>query len=430
MAIQKTHEQFINEVYNINKNIEIISKYNGAGNKVKCRCLIDNQEWEVRASSLISNKTGCPFCQGQQPIIGVNDLKTTSPEIYNMLKHKQLGSLLMKRSHKEVILICPICKNEIFCNLQKVSQERFVCKYCSDGISYPNKLMYNILSELKIDFESEFIFSNSNYRYDFYIKSINTIIEMNGAQHYGKSFYNNDFKEIYYNDIKKYNFAIKNNIENYIIIDSSNSDVNYIRENIIKSKLYSLFDFSNLNWDICDKNSRISLVKKACDYYNNGYSIEEICNFMSKHKKTVIKYLKFGSKHNICDYELGVTTNSKKVICLNTGEIFKNIREAEDKYKAYNISRCCQGKNTSSGKLEDGTSLQWRYLNSENKELITLNRCEKPVIQYSLDGLKIMEYKSISQASKITGVGASNISICCRNTLKHKTAGGYIWRFK
>lgn len=51
----------------------------------------------------------------------------------------------------------------------------------------------------------------------------------------------------------------------------------------------------------------------------------------------------------------------------------------------------------------------------------------KPVLQYTLDGRFIAEYPSVSEASRQTGISTTNICKCCKG--KHKTAGGYIWRY-
>ena len=52
----------------------------GSHKKVWWKCA-DGHSW----ASIISNRArlnrGCPYCAGQKPIIGKNDLKTTHPEI-------------------------------------------------------------------------------------------------------------------------------------------------------------------------------------------------------------------------------------------------------------------------------------------------------------------------------------------------------------
>ena len=52
---------------------------------------------------------------------------------------------------------------------------------------------------------------------------------------------------------------------------------------------------------------------------------------------------------------------NKTIYCITTGEKFNSIKEANEYYNASNISACCKGKYKSSGKLPDGTPLQWKY---------------------------------------------------------------------
>lgn len=64
-----------------------------------------------------------------------------------------------------------------------------------------------------------------------------------------------------------------------------------------------------------------------------------------------------------------------------------------------------------------------------------LNRCwgskekiSKQVLQYTIDGEFIAEYKSTMDAHRKTGIDNSGISKCCLG--KQKTCGGYIWKYK
>ncbi len=50
----------------------------------------------------------------------------------------------------------------------------------------------------------------------------------------------------------------------------------------------------------------------------------------------------------------------------------------------------------------------------------------KPIIQYSMDGLFIKEYESISQAVRETGI--KSISDCCLG--KQRQSGGFVWKYK
>lgn len=55
------------------------------------------------------------------------------------------------------------------------------------------------------------------------------------------------------------------------------------------------------------------------------------------------------------------------------------------------------------------------------------NPCSKPVIQYSIDGMKIAEYDGAMEACLVTGIDNASIGKCCNHNAI--TAGGYIWRY-
>lgn len=46
------------------------------------------------------------------------------------------------------------------------------------------------------------------------------------------------------------------------------------------------------------------------------------------------------------------------------------------------------------------------------------------------DGKIIAEFYGINEAARITGINRTSISNCCNNYCRHKTAGGYYWKFK
>lgn len=54
---------------------------------------------------------------------------------------------------------------------------------------------------------------------------------------------------------------------------------------------------------------------------------------------------------------------------------------------------------------------------------------EKAIVQYSLEGIIIRQWKSITEAcNNIPNLHGSNVSRCCK--LQRKEAGGYIWRYR
>ena len=124
------------------------------------------------------------------------------------------------------------------------------------------------------------------------------------------------------------------------------------------------------------------------------------------------------------------TTKRKKVICINTGEIFDSVRDASRKYHSKNISACCLGKLNSAGEL-DGKKLHWMHYNeyidlSEDERQDILKRFErrqrfgkKTTRVVCLNTKEIFD--SIVKASSKYNITAGNITLCCRKRIS--TAG-------
>jgi hypothetical protein len=105
---------------------------------------------------------------------------------------------------------------------------------------------------------------------------------------------------------------------------------------------------------------------------------------------------------------------------------FNSIREAakEINISHANISRCCNGL------YKHASGFIFRKQTDEEppKKIIHINAKPKNVIEFDLNGNKLNEYFSISQASKETKIDAGNISKVCNNKLK-KTKNR-IFKFK
>lgn len=69
----KTHEQFVDELSLINKDIVVVGKYTNNKTKIKVMCLNDGHIWKATPAHLL-NGTGCPICRsskGEKEIIRV-----------------------------------------------------------------------------------------------------------------------------------------------------------------------------------------------------------------------------------------------------------------------------------------------------------------------------------------------------------------------
>ena len=319
-----------------------------------------------------------------------NNLSIVYPEIAALLLDPKEGYNLSKCSGEKAIFKCPNCgciSQHIVAN---VVRRGFSCPVCSDGISYPNKFMANMLFQLKVNFKHEFSYNDSKYRYDFYLNDFNIIIEMHGRQHYegwGKSC--RTLEEEKENDKDKMAFAISKGISKYIVIDSKCSDINYISNNILKSDLINVFDLSEVDWRQCGYYASGSLVHKCAELYNNGYNTLEISNILLCSDVTVRRFLKKATSIGLCNYvpNKGFLKDPRKIILLNTKEIFDSLGCASRFYNVsfQNISKNCKRQRSYAGfDITTGQPLVWRFLDEyDENEVIDFNSLINPRIKYN-----------------------------------------------
>lgn len=58
---RKTTEDFIHELHQVNPNIEIVGKYNGANAHIQCRCKKCGNKWSATPNKLLHGRS-CPKC--------------------------------------------------------------------------------------------------------------------------------------------------------------------------------------------------------------------------------------------------------------------------------------------------------------------------------------------------------------------------------
>ena len=398
----------------------------------------------------------CPVCSGLQVCVGFNDIWTTNPDLGNLLANPDDGFKYMQNSNKHTDFKCPvcgyICKDK---SINQVNRDMDVrCPICKDGISYPNKFMFNSLLQIKDKLD----FLDREYRpkwckfelkekirtgvYDIYLGINNKeyIIEMDGGFHeklHSKEKYYT-LEDIKYIDSMKDKLAIEHNIE-MIRIDCSydyHDRYKYILRNILNSKLSEILPLELIDFEEANIKSQKSLLVEACNLWNNGYAAHEIMLELNIGKWLVSSYLKQGQKYNLCNnysaQNSTIRSSGIKVTCVNTGISYSTIAEPS---KIYNIDdkgilNCCRGNDFSAGKdLNTGEKLFWMYTDDYNK----LNKRE--VIKYLIDK-KVKEYtenisgkavyctttnevfNSIMDAVRAYGGNESGIRKCCRGEMK------------
>ena len=299
---------------------------------------------------------GCSCCgKGNQITIkGINDIATTHPWMIKYFVNVE-DCYKYRYSSEEIVLCkCPQCGYEKEMDIFNLYKNGFSCSQCCDGISYPEKFMFNLLKQLRIDFVCQFGKTKSKwynkYKYDFYFKLNNEeyIIETHGLQHYEENTnFKMPLKEVKENDKNKKELAIENGIkpENYIVIDCRYSELEFIKNNILHSRLNEIFDLNNIDWIKIGQDSEKSLVKEVCDYWhlhneinNEGLLIKDLSYIFKINPTTISRYLKTGTKIDLCNFYSG---SSRKVEIFKDGislGIFKSCSElSRQSEKLFNI---------------------------------------------------------------------------------------------
>lgn len=431
-----TNKEFHKRLKIENPDVFTNTIYENPDTILNCKCL-HGHTWTANARNVLWNHTKCPFCSGRLPIKGVNDLWTTHPELAKLLKNPEDGYNVSYGSGKKVWWICSNCGEELLKTVCNVVNKGLACNNCSDMFSFPNRFMNNLLRYIGIEFQPEYIIKGRNYRYDFYISSLSCIIEMHGRQHYEEWARTNKLlAEIQENDKNKYEWAIKNGIKKYIVIDSRNSNASFIKNNILNSELVQMVSLENVDWNVVAENSFKSVMHTIADLYTSGYKIPNIAEELRVSTSTVTKWLHKATDLGLCEYipDKGFLNDKRKVICVNTKEVFESIMDASRKYNEsfQNISAVCQKKRKYAGMIDE-QPLVWRYSEEydENEYIcfdgVINHKSGRAVNQYK-DDVFINAYNTLSEAAKsIKQKSSSSISECCRKNKKQ--TGGYEWYY-
>lgn len=188
------------------------------------------------------------------------------------------------------------------------------CPICGKRTSFGERCIFKLLQLNNIEFipQMEFDWLHNKF-YDCYIPSNNTIIEINGLQHYQPVKMNSHEtpEETLTNTLKsdtlKHDSAISNNI-NIIYINSSNH--NYTAkfskefyENTVQALSSLIPNITYEIWIECEKFANYKFIRNECELRNKGLSIEEISKELNEKQNSVIAKLRMGDKYKMCVYD-------------------------------------------------------------------------------------------------------------------------------
>lgn len=108
----------------------------GSGKKVWWKCN-KGHEWQAAINNRTSNNRGCPYCEGEKVLEGVNDLLTVNPILASEWHPTKNGTLkpqnFRPHSNKKVWWLCPKCGYEYQSSIANRSKGTG-CKNCNNQI--------------------------------------------------------------------------------------------------------------------------------------------------------------------------------------------------------------------------------------------------------------------------------------------------------
>ena len=381
-----------------------------------CKCPKDGYINNVNESNLLKG-SGCPVCSNRKIMKGVNDLATNRPDFIKYIVNKEDIYKYGKSSNKKVMMVCPDCNSERMFSINMLDKlGKLPCK-CSDGISYPNKFIMAFLEQLRVKFATEKRFKwLANRYYDFYIKDYNCIIEAHGEQHYiqtnRKGARTLEY-EIANDSLKKRN-ALENGITDYIVLNCSTSDREFIKDSILSSNVPKLLGFNenDIDWHKCDEFALGNYAKYVCELWDSGRfdTTTDLCEYLGV-SKNAVKYLKKGTELGWCNYD--GQAESEKIIKQNAGKNTGSLAKYREDKGSY-----WQGRNRSEATKENlrMANLGKEWTDESKKKFIKSRTGKKHVTKNKIicDGII---YDSYSSCAEFYGLHLSTIS----NYLKGKT---------
>lgn len=439
MAKKKTTIEFINDSKKIFGELYdyTLTEYYGANKPIKYICKLHGLVEQSSATNHLAGK-GCKLCKGLSIIE-----KKTKPYSEFLMEVKEIHKDLYKypktgyvNRKTKILILCLRCGK----NFLQTPEGHLSGKGC------------NTCNRIKSTWQKEQIkvnFRKISKKHMFVYKTTNIL---NGKIYIGQHSTNN-LKDGYKGSGHLISKALKKyGAENFkfeiIEFSDSHSTLDQIEKKIITE--LSALD-SNIGYNLHQGGLGGSSYKKVNQYELDGtfiktwYAIIEASESLNLSYKTIQNcfngkkptcggfqwkdYLKNKDCVNIEPFE----SKSKKTInqyCLSGKFIKKwnSISEASVSLDLAfsSIGQCCR-------KLPSVNQIGgyiWRFSDEcdEENDIDSVEyKNRRFVSQYSLSGVFIKKFDSISIGARETNQSTSNISSCCNG--KRKSAGGYIWKY-
>lgn len=415
----------------IHKRPLIPISYNRENRQIELRCTKCSYEF-ISDWKDIKMGCNCPRCAN----IITDDTNSVFALRYDLVKYfknEDDSKNIRVQSNKKVVLKCPYCGHEKIMTMSVFSNNGFACPHCSDGVSFPEKVIYNVLKRLNINFETQKEFTWSGGKlYDFYIPSLNTIIETHGEQHYKHvKLFSTTLEDCISNDVFKKNIAIENKINNYIVLNFSKNNYEVLKIEILNNmKEFSITE-TVLKESI--KDASTSRVVKCWELYNSGIKDTfEISKNIGIARTTVINYLTRGNDVGAVEYD--ASKNIGKYDRDKNGLLFEKMLRIAKQWES--------GMTVREIHLVEGLSVvsicsylrkakSKGYCNYDN----TRDLCNTPIIkikvlQYDMNMLLLSTFDSIEDAARILNVKIEYIHKRCALLYEPKSTDVNMFRYE
>lgn len=388
-----SQEEFLEKFYAVaGDDYEPLEKYVNSQQKMKIRHNTCGTVFNRHIGNLFKIGCRCPKCNPSSRVlltVGVNDIHTVNPELEALLKDPSDAYKYTQYTKDKLWFICPYCGNEIQKICYNVAANGLNCPRCNTNYSYGERFMSNLFAELNIKYEYQFSPDwIKPFSYDFYFSynGINYIVEVDGGWHFEKNNKSNlSLEEIKERDNFKQIEAINHGYK-VIRLDynyKSNNDRSlYLINSINNSELVSLLDLQNYDYSNVINNSTKSMIKVVADLWNSyeekaAQKIQADLNIKNDNKLRKWLYLAYELNminespedikrlNRAYGRKIYGSSNTKKVICNETGEIFNSFEEAHRKYNAHLSNYFKEDNRIYSGSLPDGTRLTWQLVDKK-----------------------------------------------------------------
>lgn len=364
--------------------------YNHNEKWYRYKCLkCGNTDWVIEDAFVGHQHVGCNACchPPKKLVPGINDIATIAPWMVRYFENPEDATKYMKTTKQVIEFVCPDCSRKHRKSIGTVYACHNLSCPCQDGWSYPNKFMYSILEQVGVNFESEKLFDWSNdRRYDDYIEynGLKIITEQHGVQHYEREINKNGrtVKEEQENDKTKYNLAIQNGIDHYLIIDCRESTKEYIQNSVLNSSLFSILNINpkDIDFNKCDEFATSNIVKQFCNYKNKHpeMTIREIVPLFHIVYGTGLRWVKKGVKLGWCEYESfdgvrlrrkrnDVVVRDRPIHCITTDTYHRSSTKFVEYYQSLTGKKLCDRniRSVCTGKRNHVNNMKFEYITQE-----------------------------------------------------------------